>query len=123
MSDKGLKSCSQKQFLPSMQSTEIMEESGKAPESDCTGDVTGELRALLAILDDDCGDDFSPMNRIKEELVEEVMQELWKEISCCYGGMNSPLPPSSFPASSSSVGGDYKTCGPSFSDSSRTGTG
>ncbi|KAA8525160.1 hypothetical protein F0562_006976 [Nyssa sinensis] len=100
-----------------------MEDSGKTPESDDTGDFAGVLREFLAISDDDCGDDFSPKVPIKEELVEKVMQELWKEINCCYSYTNPPSSPASFPASSSSVfvvGGDNENCGPSFSDSSLT---
>ncbi|CAK9146902.1 unnamed protein product [Ilex paraguariensis] len=101
-----------------------MEESRKEPESENGGEVSGELYELLAISDDE----FSLEIPINEEMVKEVMQELWREIAYRYNDdrdIITSLTPDIFPMASplSSfivVGGDNESCGPAFSDSAST---
>lgn len=74
-----------------------------------------ELRAFLD--DEDQGDDVP----VKEELVEEVMRQLWKEInSSPVSEIETPASSESSPCFLPSVVGDKESCGASFSDSAST---
>lgn len=74
-----------------------------------------ELRAFLD--DEDQGDDVP----VKEELVEEVMRQLWKEInSSPVSEIETPASSESSPSFLPSVVGDKESCGASFSDSAST---
>ncbi|KAK1367886.1 hypothetical protein POM88_033978 [Heracleum sosnowskyi] len=68
-----------------------------------------DLKALMEMN----GLDESSEVEIKEEMVVEVMHELWKEINSCYT-------PASFPTTGlgcfSGVGGDNERCGAVISD-------
>ncbi|KAI8530943.1 hypothetical protein RHMOL_Rhmol11G0099300 [Rhododendron molle] len=74
-----------------------------------------ELRAFLD--DEDQGNDVP----VKEELVEEVMRQLWKEInSSPVSEIETPSLSESSPCFLPSVVGDKESCGASFSDSAST---
>ncbi|KAL7187762.1 hypothetical protein ACSBR1_037755 [Camellia fascicularis] len=95
-----------------------MEDFGKSPESDY---ISGELRAFLALSDDEVAGEFFPDVPIKEELVEEVMHQLWKEINGCDRNKSSPpSSPESSPLPFAAAGVNKESCGPSFSDSAST---
>ncbi|XAR70797.1 hypothetical protein NMG60_11027796 [Bertholletia excelsa] len=102
-------------FSRSSYRTEIMEESGKVPESD----GASELLAFLTESDDEFGGDFSPEVPIEEELVEKVMNELRKEINCFQNkDAVMSFPPGSSPAPDPSflfIGGEKESCGAAFS--------
>ena len=86
----------------------------KALGYDFSDDLAGLFPEILAVPDGD-GDDSLPGFQFKEEMVEEVMQELWKEISS---------PPAILPPSPELpglvVGVGRESCGASFSDSAST---
>ncbi|GFZ16223.1 hypothetical protein Acr_25g0006320 [Actinidia rufa] len=58
-----------------------MEDNSKSPESDFSGNIAGEIRSLLAVSDDEDGGEWLSEVPIKEERVEELMQELLKEMN------------------------------------------
>ncbi|XP_048332129.1 uncharacterized protein LOC125423045 [Ziziphus jujuba] len=98
-----------------------------SPESTTSGDVSGKFMDLLREHDDD--DDAAelfPEIPIKEELIEEVMQELYKEItytSDCYTNISSSpatMPSPSLAASFVVGNGKSESCGASVSDSAST---
>ncbi|KAL8107285.1 hypothetical protein AgCh_023911 [Apium graveolens] len=90
-----------------------MEKSVEAPETY----IVNDLKALMEMN----GVDESYEAEIKEEMVVEVMHELWKEIhSCCTDENNFLNTPASFPVTEpvgfSGVGGDNERCGAVVSD-------
>ncbi|KAJ9183573.1 hypothetical protein P3X46_007410 [Hevea brasiliensis] len=99
-----------------------MEESSKLPENDVIALILPEF-LVETVLEAD----LSPEFPIKEEMIEEVMQELYKEItfppSTCTETANSgsPLPPLSPLSSLSSPffvnSGKSESCGASVSNS------
>ncbi|XVF89095.1 hypothetical protein PTKIN_Ptkin19aG0103200 [Pterospermum kingtungense] len=95
-----------------------------SPESELPGDISGKLNVLLAESDDE--NDLSNEGLVVEEKkLEEIMQELYKEITTpSYN--SSPPPTVAFPSPSYSLSffsvSDVKgeSCGASMSDSSST---
>ncbi|KAK5830078.1 hypothetical protein PVK06_013872 [Gossypium arboreum] len=98
----------------------------KSLEIELPGNVAGKLNVLLT--DSDDGSEFSYEGSVEEEKLEEIMQELYKEIAS-----TSPPPSVTFPSLSSSSSSsssltfspisDVKiseSCGASMSDSSST---
>ncbi|KAL6344498.1 hypothetical protein AAG906_002403 [Vitis piasezkii] len=83
----------------------------KALDSDYSGDLDGLFPEILAVPE---GDESLPGFQFKEEMVEEVMQELWKEISSPPARIPSPDLPGFV------VGTSRESCGASFSDSAST---
>ncbi|KAJ0091189.1 hypothetical protein Patl1_13025 [Pistacia atlantica] len=109
----------------------MREEDSKSPETNFSGDVVGSLTMLLTEVDDET--ELSPESPMKEEKIEEIMQELYKELTCSSSSNVSPTSPlSSFPSplsspssslSSSSLlpfDGKSESCGASVSDSGST---
>lgn len=79
---------------------------------------------LMALMEMNGVDDLSSEVEIQEEMVVEVMHELWKEIHSCYtdqcnSNISFSKTPASFPVTApvcfSSVGGDNERCGPVLS--------
>ncbi|MBA0622377.1 hypothetical protein Godav_007928, partial [Gossypium davidsonii] len=66
-----------------------------SPEIGLPGNVAGKLNVLLT--DSDDGSEFSYEGSVEEEKLEEIMQELYKEITS-----TSPPPSVTFPSLSSS---------------------
>ncbi|KAM4094227.1 hypothetical protein ACB094_06G179800 [Castanea mollissima] len=104
-----------------------MEES---PKSSLKSDLAVELTDLLKELD---GDGELTEFTVKEELIEEVMQELYKEIMCTAtsttaSNISTTLVQANFPSQSPLVlpvvavsdGGKSESCGASVSDSTST---
>ncbi|KAF3447529.1 hypothetical protein FNV43_RR12715 [Rhamnella rubrinervis] len=87
------------------------------PESNIFDDISGKLTNLPTEQDDAV--ELFPEIPVKEELIEEVMQELYKEIAC---SSNCTNPSSSSPSTTSFVAGNGKSesCGPSVSDLAST---
>lgn len=83
----------------------------KALDSDYSGHLAGLFPEILAVPE---GDESLPGFQFKEEMVEEVMQELWKEISSPPARRPSPDLPGFV------VGTSRESCGASFSDSAST---
>ena len=80
------------------------------------------VNGLMAMMEMNGGDESSEVD-IKEEMVVEVMHELWKEINSCYSDecelkKSFKRNPASFPVPGgfSGVGGDNERCGPVVSD-------
>ncbi|KAJ4708194.1 SH3 and multiple ankyrin repeat domains protein like [Melia azedarach] len=77
------------------------EEESKSPETSVSGDIVGILSMFLTEVEDEA--EISPEFPIKEEKVEEIMQELYKEITCSScTNVNPTSPPSTFASSSPS---------------------
>ncbi|GKV03579.1 hypothetical protein SLEP1_g15853 [Rubroshorea leprosula] len=115
----------------------ILEVESKSPELKFAGGIVSKLDLLLSEADDES--EFSDGFLIEEEKVEEIMRELYKEITSC--PCASPTPAANLPSSTSSVSStsslipfssqpffavcdvtDVKSdsCGPSLSDSAST---
>ncbi|MBA0626330.1 hypothetical protein Godav_004015 [Gossypium davidsonii] len=75
-------------------------EESKSPETELSGEFSGNLSVLLAESDDES--EFSNEGSVEKEKLEEIMQELYKEIT----------------VTSSSLPFFGKSCGASMSDSS-----
>lgn len=87
------------------------------PESNIFGDISDKFTELPTEQDDAV--ELFPEIPIKEELIEEVMQDLYKEITCSSKCTN---PSSSSPSTTSFVAGIGKSesCGASVSDLAST---
>lgn len=106
----------------------MRKEDSKSPESDFSGDVVRNLTMLLTEEEDET--ELSPEFPVTEEKIEEIMQELYKELTCSSSSSNvSPTSPSSSlssPLSSSSSSsllpfdGKSESCGASVSQSGST---
>ncbi|KAL4334752.1 hypothetical protein GQ457_07G045120 [Hibiscus cannabinus] len=103
----------------------IGKEDLKSPGAEISGDISGNLNVLFT--DSDDGTELSHEGLVEEEKVEEIMQELYKEITLAtYSSSNtsppktvtfpSPPPPF-FPANDVKIS---ESCGASMSDSSST---
>ncbi|KAI4337138.1 hypothetical protein L6164_015587 [Bauhinia variegata] len=98
-----------------------MEETPGPEEGNIVGDLTGKLHEILTESDTETGQFF-----FEERMIEEVMQELYKEIT--YSSITGPasfpgtlLPSSSLPASPVLIDkGKNESCGASVSDSAST---
>lgn len=86
------------------------------PESNIFDDISGKFTELPTEQDDAV--ELYPEIPIKEELIEEVMQELYKEITCSSNCTNQ----SPSPSTTSFVAGNGKSesCGASVSDLAST---
>ncbi|KAG4141654.1 hypothetical protein ERO13_D06G087450v2 [Gossypium hirsutum] len=85
-------------------------EESKSPEAELSGEFSGNLSVLLAESDDES--EFSNEGSVEKEKLEEIMQELYKEITVTSSSYNaSPTVTSSLPFFGES-------CGASMSDSS-----
>ncbi|KAK8581928.1 hypothetical protein V6N13_144921 [Hibiscus sabdariffa] len=103
----------------------------KSPGTEISGDISGNLNVLFT--DSDDGTEPSHEGLVEEEKVEEIMQELYKEITLAAYSSNtsppttvtfpSPPPPpflsplTFFPANDVKIS---ESCGASMSDSSST---
>ncbi|XWS72456.1 hypothetical protein CRYUN_Cryun02cG0041300 [Craigia yunnanensis] len=107
------------------------EEDSESPEAELSGDFGGKLNVLLTEYDDES--EFSSEGLVEEEKLEEMMQELYKEITSSSYNTSPPTVTLPSPSSSSSsplflsslpffVVSDVKSesCGASMSDSSST---
>ncbi|ESR64080.1 hypothetical protein KPL70_000513 [Citrus sinensis] len=102
---------------------DMKKEDSKSPdESGISGDLVGTLTMLLTEVDDEA--ELSPELLIKEEKIEEVMRELYKEISTSPSctNVNPTSPPSNVPSPPPSLPFDVKSesCGASISVSGST---
>ncbi|MBA0747652.1 hypothetical protein Gogos_004550 [Gossypium gossypioides] len=89
-------------------------EESKSPETELFGDFSGKLSVLLAESDDE--NEFSNEGSVEKEKLEEIMQELYKEITVTSSSYNaSPT------VTSSSLPFFGESCGASMSDSSSSG--
>ncbi|GMI92590.1 hypothetical protein HRI_002928300 [Hibiscus trionum] len=96
----------------------------RSPETELSGGISGKLNVFLTESDD--GSELSYEGLVEEEKVEEIMQELYKEITLTTSSSNTSPPTTvTFPSlsSSSSLLSSLKiseSCGASVSDSSST---
>lgn len=102
---------------------DMKKEDSKSPdESGISGDLVGTLTMLLTEVDDEA--ELSPELLIKEEKIEEVMRELYKEIATSPSCTNvkPTSPPSNVPSPPPSLPFDVKSesCGASISVSGST---
>ncbi|GMJ07627.1 hypothetical protein HRI_004431900 [Hibiscus trionum] len=90
------------------------EEESKSPETELSGDVAWKLSVLLTESDDES--ELSDEGLVEEDKLEEIMQELYREITIASSSSynTSPLPFSAV----SGVNGE--SCGASMSDLSST---
>ncbi|KAK8602470.1 hypothetical protein V6N13_057901 [Hibiscus sabdariffa] len=95
-------------------------EGSRSPETELSGDFAWSLSVLLSESDDES--ELSDECLVEEEKLEEIMQELYREIttttnSSSYNTSPAPLSPPPFSAVSVVYG---ESCGASMSDSSST---
>ncbi|XP_039031640.1 uncharacterized protein LOC120166454 [Hibiscus syriacus] len=83
-------------------------EDRKSRETELSGDVSGKLDVLL--MDSDDGNELSYEGLVEEEKVEEIMRELYKEITPPTTSSSNTYPPTTI----------SESCGASMSDSSST---
>ncbi|XVF35339.1 hypothetical protein REPUB_Repub18cG0137100 [Reevesia pubescens] len=107
------------------------EQDSKRPETELSSDIVGKLYILLTESDDESEFSNEGLVDIQEEKLEEIMQELYKEIITTSSFNVSPPPTATLPSSSSPLSlpslpffgvSDVKSesCGASMSDSSST---
>ncbi|TYH12971.1 hypothetical protein ES288_A06G107900v1 [Gossypium darwinii] len=86
-------------------------EESKSPDTELSGDFSRKLRVFLTESDDES--EFSNEGSVEKEKLEEIMQELYKEITVTSSSYNtSPT------VTSSSLSSFGESCGASLSDSS-----